>query len=101
MPLDVISHVLSGNPLDRAAHRRTDEAWIHAQLENPATKVAVLWDGKPLVTTDRDPKLVYLSAHEALALAGRNDRPLFLGSRPTPVDGADGYPSRDLLEPLI
>jgi 2,3-bisphosphoglycerate-independent phosphoglycerate mutase len=29
------------------------------------------------------------------------DRPLFLGSRPTPVDGADGYPDRDLLEPLI
>jgi 2,3-bisphosphoglycerate-independent phosphoglycerate mutase len=26
------------------------------------------------------------------------DRPLFLGSRPTPYDGADGYPS--LLEPL-
>jgi 2,3-bisphosphoglycerate-independent phosphoglycerate mutase len=29
------------------------------------------------------------------------DRPLFLGSRPTPVDGADGYPARELLEPLI
>jgi len=29
------------------------------------------------------------------------DRPLFLGSRPTPVDGADGYPDKDLLEPLI
>jgi 2,3-bisphosphoglycerate-independent phosphoglycerate mutase len=28
------------------------------------------------------------------------DRPLFLGSRPTPVDGADGYPERELLEPL-
>jgi 2,3-bisphosphoglycerate-independent phosphoglycerate mutase len=27
------------------------------------------------------------------------DRPLFLGSRPTPVDGADGYPA--LLEPLL
>ena len=27
------------------------------------------------------------------------DRPLFLGSRPTPVDGADGYPAS--LEPLI
>jgi 2,3-bisphosphoglycerate-independent phosphoglycerate mutase len=26
------------------------------------------------------------------------DRPLFLGSRPTPFAGADGYP--DLLEPL-
>jgi len=26
------------------------------------------------------------------------DRPLFLGSRPTPFDGADGYPA--LLEPL-
>jgi 2,3-bisphosphoglycerate-independent phosphoglycerate mutase len=26
------------------------------------------------------------------------DRPLFLGSRPTPYDGADGYPA--LLEPL-
>jgi 2,3-bisphosphoglycerate-independent phosphoglycerate mutase len=29
------------------------------------------------------------------------DRPLFLGSRPTPVDGADGYPAPQLLEPLI
>src|SRR5947207_3984630 len=29
------------------------------------------------------------------------DRPLFLGSRPTPVDGADGYPADELLEPLI
>ena len=27
------------------------------------------------------------------------DRPLFLGSRPTPFDGADGYPS--LIEPLV
>jgi 2,3-bisphosphoglycerate-independent phosphoglycerate mutase len=27
------------------------------------------------------------------------DRPLFLGSRPTPVDGADGYPA--VLDPLI
>jgi 2,3-bisphosphoglycerate-independent phosphoglycerate mutase len=27
------------------------------------------------------------------------DRPLFLGSRPTPFDGADGYP--ELLEPLL
>jgi hypothetical protein len=27
------------------------------------------------------------------------DRPLFLGSRPTAVDGADGYPA--LLEPLL
>ena len=29
------------------------------------------------------------------------DRPLFRGSRPTPDDGADGYPDRELLEPLI
>jgi 2,3-bisphosphoglycerate-independent phosphoglycerate mutase len=29
------------------------------------------------------------------------DRPLFLGSRPTPIDGADGYPAPELLEPLI
>jgi 2,3-bisphosphoglycerate-independent phosphoglycerate mutase len=28
------------------------------------------------------------------------DRPLFLGSRPTPVNGADGYPAADLLQPL-
>jgi 2,3-bisphosphoglycerate-independent phosphoglycerate mutase len=27
------------------------------------------------------------------------DRPLFLGSRPTPIDGADGYPA--VLQPLI
>jgi hypothetical protein len=29
------------------------------------------------------------------------DRPLFLGSRPTPVDDADGYPDEALLEPFI
>jgi 2,3-bisphosphoglycerate-independent phosphoglycerate mutase len=29
------------------------------------------------------------------------DRPLFLGSRPTPIEGADGYPAEELLEPLI
>jgi 2,3-bisphosphoglycerate-independent phosphoglycerate mutase len=29
------------------------------------------------------------------------DRPLFLGSRPTLVDGADGYPAKEQLEPLI
>lgn len=29
------------------------------------------------------------------------DRPLFLGSRPTPVDGADGYPDARELEPLL
>jgi hypothetical protein len=29
------------------------------------------------------------------------DRPLFLGSRPTPVEGADGYPAARLLDPLI
>ena len=29
------------------------------------------------------------------------DRPLFLGSRPTPVEGADSYPAKQLLEPLI
>jgi 2,3-bisphosphoglycerate-independent phosphoglycerate mutase len=28
------------------------------------------------------------------------DRPLFLGSRPTPVDGADGYPAAELLDPF-
>jgi 2,3-bisphosphoglycerate-independent phosphoglycerate mutase len=28
------------------------------------------------------------------------DRPLFLGSRPTPIDGADGYPPAELLEPF-
>jgi 2,3-bisphosphoglycerate-independent phosphoglycerate mutase len=29
------------------------------------------------------------------------DRPLFLGSRPTPANGADGYPAKELLDPLI
>jgi 2,3-bisphosphoglycerate-independent phosphoglycerate mutase len=29
------------------------------------------------------------------------DRPLFAGSRPTAVRGADGYPARDVLEPLL
>jgi hypothetical protein len=31
-------------------------------------------------------------------LLNAGDRPLFLGSRPTPFDGADGYPA--ILDPL-
>jgi hypothetical protein len=32
-------------------------------------------------------------------LLNAGDRPLFLGSRPTPFDGADGYPA--ILDPLV
>jgi NAD+ diphosphatase len=64
----------TGNPLDRAAERRNDAAWLSARLEDPSTIVLAMRDGKPLM---RDGSLARLSADHA----ARHDHPLFLGVR--------------------
>jgi NAD+ diphosphatase len=62
----------TNNPLDRAAEKRKDEAWVRARLEDPSAVVIAMRDGKPLV---RDGALARLSVDHA-----RNaDSPLFLG----------------------
>ncbi|MEA2491406.1 MAG: diphosphatase [Acidobacteriota bacterium] len=65
----------SGNPLDRLAARREDSGWLAARLDDPATRVVGVRDGKLLV---RDGRLATLPA----ALAGAAMPRVFLG-----VDG--------------
>ena len=61
----------AGNPLDRAAEKRNDQAWLAAQLDDARTRVLALQSGKPLV---REGGLAFLAAD-----AARNDLPIFLG----------------------
>lgn len=43
----------SGNPLDRAPGRRSDDAWLAAARADPAARVLVLWRDLCLVRDDR------------------------------------------------
>ncbi|HEY0144387.1 MAG TPA: NAD(+) diphosphatase [Thermoanaerobaculia bacterium] len=65
--------IFSGSPLDRAADRRTDDAWIAAQLRDRATIVIGLSpDGQALL---RDGGLARLD----IGLARKTEKRLFLG----------------------
>jgi len=62
----------TGNPLDRAAALRDDEAWIAAQLRDKATLFIPVWRSKTLVQGDERPQAVFLTgeAAEAVRMAG-------------------------------
>jgi NAD+ diphosphatase len=70
-------HVFAGDPLDRADHKRRDEAWIEAKLVDPATRFLTF--NKLKVFADRGPptKLVWLGS-EILSLTN-SAQPVFLG----------------------
>jgi NAD+ diphosphatase len=68
------TNTYSGSPLDRAAHRREDLAWIEQALTDPATLFVPVWRARNLlrgVAEDR-PEAVFLAgaAAEAVRLAG-------------------------------
>lgn len=42
-------NVYTGSPLDRAALKRDDEAWIAAALGDPATRIAAVWRARNLM----------------------------------------------------
>ncbi|MDP9193445.1 MAG: NAD(+) diphosphatase [Acidobacteriota bacterium] len=64
----------TANPLDRAAERRNDAAWLDARLHDSSTIVIAMREGKPLV---REGALARLSADRARSSEGA----LFLGVR--------------------
>jgi NAD+ diphosphatase len=70
--------VFSGSPLDRAALRRRDAAWLRERLADDATRVLPLWRLSPLVRTGDAARLAW--ATPAL-LDGRDaaPEPVFLG----------------------
>lgn len=82
MPLSAHQNVFAGNPLDRAADRREDPAWLEAQLEASSARALVLWEGQALTAEgESGPGLAWLPAD--LAGDAAADRWAFLG-----LDGA-------------
>lgn len=85
MPLSAFTNVFAGNPLDRASDRRRDRAWIAGQMAAEQSLSVAMWNGQPLVEDAEagGPRLVYLSATRAKAMAGdlgeADERLLFLG----------------------
>ncbi len=75
----------TGGTLDRAAHRRTDEAWLSAARHDSRSRFALFWRGDALIEAGETP---------AAALVSRpalNDAPwVFLGlQNETPLFAAD------------
>lgn len=80
MPLSEIANVFTGNPLDRASERRSDEAWLEEKLNDPTSLAVALWNGAPLTETkDGKTQLSYLPAAMATELSNGWERLLFMG----------------------
>jgi NAD+ diphosphatase len=53
MPLSPANpNTFANSPLDRAGHRRRDEAWLSAAIENSRTRIAVFHKSQPFVTEE-------------------------------------------------
>jgi NAD+ diphosphatase len=88
MRLDPPVNTFAGNPLDRAADRRTDAAWLESRAAGPDSLFVALWEKKPLVEAAKDEglQIAYLSSRVALELAPSAEDQLFLGLwKGTPV----------------
>lgn len=101
------ANVYSGSPLDRAAHRRDDAAWIEAALMAEETMFAPVWRARSLMrgVAEGQPEAVFLTAAaaQALRLRGWPDGGIwaFLGMQgPRPVFTVDISPEDDPL-PLL
>ena len=51
-------NVLAGMPLDRAAHLRTDAAWLAARLDDPSTRFLAIWRQNAVVRLGPEPRAV-------------------------------------------
>ena len=54
-------NVFAGGELDRAAPRRSDEAWVAAHRNSPDSRYVALWRGLCLIDGDDAPRAAYLS----------------------------------------
>ncbi len=83
MPLILASrpNVYSASPLDRAAERREDTAWIAERLADPETLFVPVWRSRNLVAglDEKRPEAVYISGEAAAALRMEGGPWAFLG----------------------
>ena len=83
MPLSLATNTFAGSPLDRAAERRTDEAWLAARLDDPTTRAVVFWNGDVLAAEeDGGLTLAWTAIDLARRIAPSEEQTVFLG-----VDG--------------
>src|SRR3954467_12375135 len=77
----------AGNPLDRAADKRADAAWLTTHAAGADSLYVALWNRKPLVEPRDDGlQIAYLAPRIALELAPSEEDRLFLGLwKDTPV----------------
>ena len=73
-----MSHVYSGNPLDRGDHERRDEQWIADMAAQPASRFLPLRELAVLLTDGEQGGLGWLSLEELARLEGVAS-PMFLG----------------------
>ena len=55
----------AGSPLDRAAQRRDDDAWVDNRLHDRASLFVPVWRARTLVTGEDAPKAVFLTGADA------------------------------------
>ena len=108
--IELLDEVFSELPIDRAVVCVTGDQGLRGDRRRQGPPVAVpLVVAGPGVRADDVSEfgeatcargiLGHLRGADLMpVLLNAADRPLFLGSRPTPFDGADGYPA--LLQPL-
>ena len=70
----------SGWTLDRAAHRRGDEAWLMRQLEHPGSRFVPLWREHILVDAGDRPRLATLHGEPGRAACALAEEVVFLGA---------------------
>ncbi|MEZ5953060.1 MAG: NAD(+) diphosphatase [Hyphomonas sp.] len=68
---------LAARPIDRAAHRRTDEAWLEGAFQRDDALILMMRNGEPFVSPGRDSGLVWMGPEAARVSAGSPR--LFLG----------------------
>ncbi|HEY1856134.1 NAD(+) diphosphatase [Acidocella sp.] len=54
----------TGGTLDRAAHRRSDEAWVQSALRDPSSRFVLFWRGHALIAAGDAPKAALVSRPE-------------------------------------
>ena len=73
-----ISHIYSGNPLDRGDRERRDEKWISDRAKDPMSKFLPMWDLNVLISEGQQHSLGWLGIDDLGGL-GVDTGAIFLG----------------------